>query len=148
MTRVRVLRLSQSFLSENGLVFTICALEIGDFVGALEVPYSGRDFIYQILVMRDQQYCSGIALQRNVEGVDRFEIQMVGRLVEHEQVRLLQHQFAKEQPRRFSAGEDVGTFVGIVAREQHLAEYAANLFSRSGRIPLMEPLQNLDAGLD
>src|SRR5258708_27139845 len=148
MTRVRVLRLSQSFLSENGLVFTVCSLEIGDFMGALEVPDSGRDFINQILVMRDQQYCSGIALQGNVEGVDRFEIQMVGRLVEHEQVRLLQQQFAKEQSRRFSAGEDVGTLVGIIAREHHLAEYAAKLFGGCGRMPLMEPLQNLDSRLD
>src|SRR5258708_2170223 len=113
-------------------------------MGALEVPYPGRNFINQILVMRDQQYRSGVALQRNVEGVDRFEIQMVGRLVEHEQVRLLKHQFAKEQARRLSAGEYVGALVSIIARKKHLTQYAANLFGRSGRIPLMEPLQNLD----
>src|ERR1700675_2400541 len=65
-------------LGENGLVLAICAFEIGDFMGALEVPDSGRDFINQILVMRDQQHRSRIALQRNVEGVDRFEIQWVG----------------------------------------------------------------------
>ena len=73
---------------------------------------------------------------------------MVGRLVEHEQVRLLQHQLAEDQPRRLSAGKHVGALLGVVARKQHLAQQAANLFGRSGRIPLMQPLQNLDAGLD
>src|SRR5260370_19891290 len=98
--------------------------------------------------MREQMCVHGVALKQNVERIDRFEIQMVGRLVEHEHVRLLQHQFAEEQPRRLSAGEYVGTLLGIIARKQHLAQYASNLFGRSGGIPLMEALQNLDAGLN
>src|ERR1035441_2851113 len=44
----------------------------------------------------------------NVKGVDRFEVEMVRRLVEHEDVRLLQHQLAENQPRRLAAREHVG----------------------------------------
>jgi hypothetical protein len=40
-------------LSENGLVLAICAFEIGDFMGALEMPDPGGDFINQIFVMRN-----------------------------------------------------------------------------------------------
>src|SRR5260370_12781465 len=108
----------------------------------------GMGFSNQTHDMSDQQHLSGVALQRNVERNDRIEIQMVGRLVEHEHVRLLQHQFAEEQPRRLSAGEYVGTLLGIIATKQHLAQYASNLFGRSGGSPLMEPLQNPDAGLN
>src|ERR1700724_292458 len=89
------------WLSENGLIFAICPFEIRDFMGALEVPDSGRDFINQIFVMRDQQHRSRIALQRNVEGVDRFEIQMFVRLVETGQVRFLPPAFSKKQSADF-----------------------------------------------
>src|SRR5271166_194773 len=133
---------------ENGLILAISALEIGDLAGALEMPNAGRDFINQIFIMGNQQHRSGVALERNIESIDRFEIEMIGRFVEHEHIRLLEHQFAEEQARRFPAGEYVGTLFGIVARKQHLAQDATNLFGGSGRVPLMEPLQNLDAGLD
>ncbi len=60
----------QTCLGKNRLVLAIGAFEVGDFMGAIEVPDPGRDFIDQILVMRDQQHRSGIALQRNIKGVD------------------------------------------------------------------------------
>jgi hypothetical protein len=40
-------------LGENRLIFLVRALEVGDLVVSLEVPNPGRDFINQIVVMRD-----------------------------------------------------------------------------------------------
>jgi len=44
-----------------------------------------------------------VALQRHVQGVDRFEIQVIRRLIEHEHVGFLQHQPAEQQTRGFPA---------------------------------------------
>ena len=66
-------------------------------------------------------------LQRDVERVDRFEIEVVGRLVEHEHVRLLQHDAAEEQPRGLAARQRVGRLQAFFAAEQHLAEQAVDV---------------------
>ncbi len=65
---------------------------------------------------------------------------MVGRLVEHQKIRLLQHQPAKNQPRRFAAGKRLGRLQRVIAAEEHLAHQAAQFLLRSGRIELPEPL--------
>ena len=84
---------------------------------ALEVPDAGSDLIDQIVVVRDQQDRTLIALQRNVERVNRFQIEVVRRLVENENIGLLQHELAEEQARGFSAGEHVGALGSLVAGE-------------------------------
>src|SRR5271157_6459773 len=76
----RVGRRRRKSLGENGLVLGVGAFEIGDFVGTLEVPDAGRDLINQIFIVRDQKHGSGVALQRDIQGVDRFQVEMVGRL--------------------------------------------------------------------
>src|ERR1041384_1747533 len=49
-------------LNHSGLVFLVFALEIGNTSVTLEVPNARRHFVNQILVMRDQQTRSLIAL--------------------------------------------------------------------------------------
>ena len=57
------------------------------------------DFLEQILIVRHQQNRPVEFLQGDVERVDRFEIEVVRRLVEDEHVRLLQHDPAEQQAR-------------------------------------------------
>ena len=54
---------------------------------------------------------------------------MVGRLVEDEDVRLLQHDPAEQEPRGFAARERIGRLVAVLAAEQHLPEQPVNLLA-------------------
>src|ERR1700730_13993246 len=114
----------------------------------LKVPDSGGHFINQVFVVRNQEYCPLIALQRDVKRVDGLEIQVVRGFIEDEHIRFLQHQLAKKQSAGFSAGEDVGTLVRIIAGEEHLSQEAADLFVGGRKVPLMEPVENCGSGLD
>src|SRR5258708_37839592 len=99
----------------NRLVLLVSALEICDLVVSLKVPNARRYLVDQVFVMRTQEHRSLITLQRNIERVDRFQIQVVGRLIEHENVRLLQHQLAENQSSRLVARENFSLFVAILA---------------------------------
>ena len=79
---------------ESGKVIGIWTLKVlhGSMV---EVPDAGSDFIDDIVVMRDYEHRSFVLLQGDVQGVDRFQIQVIGWLVKHQKVRLLQHQPAE-----------------------------------------------------
>src|SRR5580704_14460633 len=133
---------------DGGLVFLVRALEVGDLVVALEVPDAGCHLVDQIVIVSYQKDRSLITLQGNVQRVDGFQIQMVRGLVEHEDVRLLQHEFREEQPGGFATGKDVGGFRRFLALEEHLPQKAADLFADGRRIPLMEPLQHGGAAFD
>src|ERR1700730_6057149 len=140
--------LSSLRLDHRRLVLLVRALEIRDRVASLEMPNPGGDFVDQVLVMRNQEYGSLITLQGNVESIDRFQIEMVRRFVQYEHVRLLEHQFAENQPRCFSTGKNLGTLVGIIAGKQHLSQQAAHLFVHSRGLPLMKPFEDCHPRLD
>ncbi len=78
-------------LGQNCLVLLVHTLEVGDLMVSLEVPNPGGHFIDQVFVMGDQKDCPLIALQGDVERVDRFEIKVVGRFIEDQYIGLLQH---------------------------------------------------------
>ena len=69
----------------------------------LEVPQPRRHLIDQIVIVRHQQHRSLIPLQRNIQRIDRFEIEVVRRFVKDQNVRLGQDQLAKHQPSLFAA---------------------------------------------
>ena len=83
-----------------------------------------------------------ILLQRDIQRVDRFQIQVIRRFVEHQHVGLLQHQLAEDQPRGFAAGERLGRLHALFALEQHLPEQAAQFFVARRRIELLQPVEN------
>ena len=49
----------------------------------LKMPDARRHFINQIVIMRHQQDRPLIPLLRNVQRVDRLQIQVIRRLIEH-----------------------------------------------------------------
>ena len=56
---------------------------------AVEVPDARADFLHHVLVVGHEQDRAFELLQRHVQRVDRLEVEVVRRLVEHEHVRLL-----------------------------------------------------------
>src|SRR5438105_920427 len=94
----------------------------------VKVPYSGGDFIDQVVIVGHQQGSTLVALQGNVQRVDGFQVKVVRGFIEHEEVGFLQHEFAEQEPRRFAAGKDVGALIGLVTRKQHLGQQSAYLF--------------------
>jgi photosystem II stability/assembly factor-like uncharacterized protein len=120
------------------------ALEVLD--GAVvEVPHARADFLEKVLIVGDQEYGAVELLERDVQGVDRLEVEVVRRLVEDEHVRLLEHHAAEEQPGGFAAGERVGGLVAFLAAEQHLPEQAVDVLPRRARIELVQPLDRRHA---
>src|SRR5580698_3418696 len=106
----------------------------------VEVPDARTHFFNQIVVMCHQQYSTFITLQRNIERIDRFEIKVVRRLIEDQDVRFLQHQLAEEQTRRFASGECSSRLQSFFTAKEHLPQDAANVFAGSLWIELMQPL--------
>jgi len=56
-----------------------------------------------------------------VEGGDRFEVEVVGRLVHQEDIALLKHHAAKHTAHFFSSRKHAAIFEHLFARKQHLA---------------------------
>jgi len=67
------------------------------------MPDPSGDFVHHIVVVRDQQDGSVVFLKRNIQGVDRFQIQVVRWLVQQQEIRFLEHQAAENKTRRFPA---------------------------------------------
>src|SRR4051812_45396229 len=110
------------------LPLRIRTLEVLDPI-RLEVPQPRGHLVDQIMIVRYQQYCSLVPLQRDVEGVNRFKIEVVCRLVEDEDVRLRQDQLAEHQPGLFAARECLRGLLALFSREEHLTKNSANLLN-------------------
>ena len=92
------LRAGQGFLLE---VFVRTAEIFEALVG--NAPDSGGRFFEQVVIVGDEEERSFEFLQREVEGVDGFEVEVVGGLVEDQDVGLLQHHATEEEARGFPA---------------------------------------------
>ena len=69
-------------------------------------------------VVRDEHQRAREVLQPLHQGLDRLQVKVVGRLVEHEHVGRADHQAAEHQPRRFPTGKRAEPLVGVVAGEE------------------------------
>ncbi len=102
------------------------ALEIVD-VTVVEVPDASGNFVEKIVVVGDEEDGAFVFLQRDVECVDGFEIEVIARLVEDENVGLEQHEAAEKDARGFAAGERLDGLGGVVAAKKHLTEKASSM---------------------
>ncbi len=112
------------------------------------MPDARRHFVDEIVVMGDEQHRTLVVLQRDVQRIDGFEVEVVGWLVERKDVWLLHHQTAEDQPRGLAAGERIGWLEPFFAAEEHLAEDAADVLIACLRIEAMQPLGNRGALVD
>src|SRR5688572_29645584 len=110
------LKLSQQRLCRLSQVLRVRPLEVFDF-SIPDVPDTRGHFVDHIVIVRYQQHGAWIALEREVEGVNGFQIQMVCRLVQNQEVRFLQHEPAKDNARGFASGKSVRSLEGILTAE-------------------------------
>ena len=90
-------------LSDLRQVLRVGVLEVLDLT-LLEVPDARGYFVDHVVIVSHQQHRAFITLQRDVESVDRFQIQVVSGFVQHQEIRLLQHQTAEDQSGRLAPG--------------------------------------------
>src|SRR5215469_2092702 len=92
---------------------------------ALEMPDARSDLFDEVLIVRHEEDSAFVLLQRGIEGHDALEVEVVRRLVEHEDIRLLQHELAEEKARGLATGKSLGLLQTLFAAEEHLPKQAA-----------------------
>ena len=60
---------------------------------------AGDDAVEKVAVMTDEQYRPRVIVQQLLQQIERFEVEVVGRLVEHENVRRLGQHAGEQQSR-------------------------------------------------
>ena len=103
-------RILARFLGEAlglfGEIGRIIAL-IGDAAAAIELENPAGDIVEEVAVMGDDQDGARIGAEMVLEPVDRFGIEMVGRLVEQQEVGLAQQELGQGHPPLLAAGQPV-----------------------------------------
>ena len=122
-----------------GYELFVGAFEVVDFT-VTEMPDACGDFIDDVVVVGDQEDSAVLALERDVEGVDGLEVEVVGRLVEDQEIWFLQHEAAEDEARGFAAGEGARGLERVVAAEKHLTHQAAEFLLVGAGIELPEPV--------
>ena len=92
------------FLTRPGPVFGVCIKRLD--LAADKAEDTPGDFVDEITVMADRKNGSGKIKQRLFEDFSRMDIEMIGRLVQKQEVRLLKQQTAQVEPGTFAAGQD------------------------------------------
>ena len=91
--------------------------------------------------MRNKNQRALVLLQSHVERLDGLHVHVVGRFIHHQDVRLLQNQFAVEHPPLFAARQHAHVFPHIVAAKQQPPQGAAqHLFVVAFLRPLTHPV--------
>jgi hypothetical protein len=65
-------------------------------------------------------------LERSIERLDRFHVEVVGGFVEDQHVRSHEHQLAEDHPSLLATRDHLDRFLHFVAREQQASERAAD----------------------
>ena len=98
----------------------------------------------QATVVRDDNQRALKTLQCERECVAHVQIEMVGRFVQQQQIRLLPHNHCQRQPRLFAAGKRFGFLQGGIADKVEAAEEVADfLFAHVGAEFLDVPQRTL-----
>ena len=143
--------ISCSFEREAG--FKACLFFAGEilFERAVEVVdpvvFKGDDLfrngIEKVAVVGCDDGCSFVIFKAPSERGNRFEVEVVVRLIEDERVVVAEHHARKNQPGCFSAGELGDRLERIVPAEEHFAENAADLLIEDAFSALLEPVKGI-----
>ena len=93
--------------------------------------------VEEIAVVRHQQHRAGIVVDHLFQQIERFEIEIVGRLVEHQQVRRFGQRARQREPAALAAGQRRDRRSGLLRREQeilHVADDVARLPADEHRV--------------
>ena len=135
------LALLRGALGAHLLEVVLALLEVGAVVAGIggdpavldggDVAHAG---VHERAVVADEEHRAVVALQEGLEPLDALEVEVVGRLVEHEQVGVAQQELREADAHLPAAGEVLGGFVEVLYRE---AETRKNL--PSPRLELVAP---------
>src|SRR4051812_595840 len=112
------------------VVFRIVAVIMLCIACAVEDQNLRRDAIQKVAVVADGDDRALKSIQSLFKRLARWNIQMVGRLVEHKDVDARVDQLGEGEPSLFSAGEITHMLVNIIARKEKLGEEGAQFASR------------------
>ena len=90
---------------------------------ALHLPDAGAHFIQKIAVVADHQHCAGVAFQIIFQPFHGDEVQVIGGLVQNQDIRPLEQQPRKAQPGVLTAGEHRHALLIGLRPEAHAAEH-------------------------
>ena len=82
------------------------------------------DVVEEAPVVAHQQQRAAVALQRVLEELERLDVEVVGRLVEHQQVRGLREEPREQQAVALAARQRLDRRLRALRREQEVAEIA------------------------
>ncbi|RMU70218.1 hypothetical protein ALP23_05335, partial [Pseudomonas syringae pv. apii] len=129
-------------LERNALaaqVVVIGAAEI-DHATWAEFDDAGCQRGHELAVVTDENQCAWIVFQRQVQRLDGFHVEVVGRFVHHQHVGLLQDQLAEQHAALFTTGNHLHRLEDLVVGEQHAAQGATHhLLAALG--PLTHPVE-------
>ena len=95
------------------------------------------DVVEEGAVVRDEQDGAGVVLQRGLEELERLDVEVVGRLVEHQHVGGPGEEAGEEQAVALAAGKHAHRRIGAARREEELAEVAHHVLAAwKGRIDI------------
>ena len=92
-----------------------------------EIGDAGDDGVEKIAIVRDQDHRVRVGVEVLLEPVARLEIEMVGRLVEQQQVGLAEQQLRQRDPHLPAAGEGFGRPFEVSRLEAEATEHRRRL---------------------
>ncbi len=94
---------------------------------------AGHDAVEEVAVMADEDDGAGVTGQHFLEHVQCFEIEVVGRLVEHEHVRGLGECAGEHEAAALTAGQHAQRCAALLGLKQEIAHVGDDVLGLSAR---------------
>ena len=108
------------------LPVAVAADVFGNAVG-FKHDHARHHVVEKLTVVADDQHRASKRCQPLLEQLQRFQVEIVGRLVEHKQVGWLREQLGEQQPVAFTAGEHLHWQTQPVGREEEVLQEADHM---------------------
>src|SRR5690606_29084399 len=96
-------------------------------IGRFEHEQPPRDAVEEIPVVADEQNRARKLLERAFKGLDRWNIQVVGRLVQQQDIRLIKQELSQPYTGALAAGKHPDRLVNAFTAQQKHGEHIAHL---------------------
>src|SRR5688572_13274597 len=114
---VRLVGVGAELLAADGLVLAEVALEPAHLAVALEGEHVGGDAVEEPAVVADDHRAAGVGVERVLQRPQRVDVEVVGGLVEQQDVAALLQQLGQVHPVALSAGEHADLLLLVAALE-------------------------------